>query len=64
MRASIWNKLDSNERRTILCNHPGIQAQIARELGVAQSTVSLVWWGKATSARILDAILKEVKDAR
>ena len=61
MRAAIWHQLDSNERRTILCNNPGIQSKIARELGVAQATVSLVWWGKATSARILTAILKVVK---
>ena len=61
MRAEDWNNLDEDERRMILCRHPGIQAQIAMELDVAPATVSLVWWGKATSARILHAILKAVK---
>ena len=44
-----WKKLDEAELRAILCNYPGIQAQIAKELGVSQATVSLVWHGKATS---------------
>ena len=48
-----WKKLDEAELRAILCNYPGIQAQIAKELGVSQATVSLVWHGKATSARVL-----------
>ena len=45
----------------ILCRNPGIQSQIARAYGVSTATVSLVWNGKTTSARVLDAILKEVK---
>ena len=45
MRAEDWNNLDEDERRMILCRHPGIQAQIAMELDVAPATVSLVWWG-------------------
>ena len=61
MRVEDWHNLDADERRMILCRHPGIQSKIARELGVSTATVSLVWRGRVTSARVLDAILKEVK---
>ena len=61
MRAEDWKKLTEGERRFILCCNPGIQARIARDLDVAPATVSLVWSGKGTSARILTAILKVVK---
>ena len=61
MSAKEWNNLDADEKRMIICRNPGIQSKIAREMGVATATVSLVWWGKATSARILAAILREVK---
>ena len=60
LTAEDWKKLDEAERRMILCQHPGIQAQIARKLDVSQATVSLVWWCRATSARILAAILERV----
>ena len=59
MRVRSWNNLDAVEKRMIICRNPGIQSKIAREMGVATATVSLVWWGKATSARILAAILQK-----
>ena len=60
MNAEEWKRLDRDGRRLILFRQPGIQSRIARELGVSTATVSLVFWGKATSARVLDAILKAV----
>ena len=61
MSAKEWNNLDADEKRMIICRNPGIQSKIAREMGVSTTTVSLVWWGQTTSARVLAAILKEVK---
>ena len=49
------------DKAMLLRRNPHIQTKVAGTLGVSQGSVSRVWWGKATSARILTAILKVVK---
>ena len=58
---SWWLALSETSKARVLRRHPGLQAKVARTLGVSEGLVSRVWWGKATSARILKAILKVVK---
>ena len=55
-----WASLKDSERAIMLRRRFGIQAEIARDLGVSQVSVSNVWWCRATSARILAAILERV----
>ena len=61
MTKKTWSRL--TERAKIMLSHRnrGIQSKVARALDVSQGSVSRVWWGKATSSRILTAILKAVK---
>ena len=61
MKKRTWDRLTEASKAMLLRRNPGVQAKIARALDVSEGLVSRVWWGKATSARILDAILKEVK---
>ena len=56
-----WALLSESERALLLRRNPRIQSEIARDLDVGQSTVSRVWWGQTTSARILKAICARVK---
>ena len=49
------------DKAMLLRSNRGVTAKVARTLGVSQGLVSRVWWGKATSARILAQILKVVK---
>ena len=56
-----WAHLSDSDRGVLLRRHPGIQAEIARELGVTHAAVSNVWWGKAKSERILKEIQKRTK---
>ena len=58
-----WAWLTEPSRAVLLRRHPRIQSEIARELGVSQTTVSRVWWGKVTSARVLAAIIERVNMA-
>ena len=51
----------ARSKAMLLRRNPGVQAKIARALDVSEGLVSRVWWGKATSARIMAAILKAVK---
>ena len=57
---STWPTLRDSARVLLLRYHRGIQTEIARDLGVSQVSVSNVWWCRATSARILAAILERV----
>ena len=61
MTKQAWSKLTEYGKAALVRKNPGVQAHVARELGVGQGLVSRVWSGKATSARVLDAILKAVK---
>ena len=61
MKKRTWAELMEADKAMLLRRHPGAQAKVARTLGVSQGLVSRVWWGKATSARVLTAILKVVK---
>ena len=56
-----WQNLTEADKAMLLRRNPHIQTEVARTLGVSQGTVSQVWWGKATSARILAEILAVVK---
>ena len=61
MTKRTWDRLTEASKAMLLRRNPGVQAQVARALDVSEGLVSRVWWGKMTSARILDAILKVVK---
>ena len=61
MTKQAWSKLTEYAKGELVLKNRGVQAQVARELGVDQGLVSRVWSGKATSARVLNAILKAVK---
>ena len=61
MTKRIWERLAVADKAMLLRGNPGVQAKVARALNVSEGNVSRVWWGKTTSARVLDAILKEVK---
>ena len=61
MTKQTWERLTEPDKAMLLRRHPGVQAKVARTLDVSEGLVSRVWWGQATSARVLDAILKEVK---
>ena len=60
-KPSWFTTLPETDKAVLLRRHTGVQAKVARTLGVSEGLVSRVWWGKATSARILTAILKVVK---
>ena len=61
MTKRTWERLTEPDKAMLLRRSPGIQAKIARTIGVSQGLVSRVWWGDSTSARVLDAILKAVQ---
>ena len=61
MTTKQWTELVETDKVMLLRRNPQLQTKVARTLGVSQGLVSRVWWGKATSARILTAILKVVK---
>ena len=61
MTKKVWLLLTKRDRGILVRRNPGAQAKVSRKLGVSDGLVSRVWWGKATSARVLDAILKVVK---
>ena len=61
MTKRTWAELLEADKAMLLRRNPRIQTKVARTLGVSQNMVSRVWWGKATSARILRQILKVVK---
>ena len=49
------------DKGVLLRRNPGLQAKVARTLGVSAGQVSRVFWGQTKSARILKAILARVK---
>ena len=61
MTKRAWLLLTKRAKGILVRRNPGAQAKVSRKLGVSDGLVSRVWWGKATSARVLDAILKAVK---
>ena len=61
MTKLIWSLLAEADKAMLLRRNPHVQTKVARTLGVSQGLVSRVWWGKATSERVLTQILKVVK---
>ena len=61
MTKETWSKLTEYGKATLVRQNPGVQAQVARKLGVSQGLVSRVMRGKSTSERVLTEILKVVK---
>ena len=61
MKIKQWENLTEIGKAMLLRRNPQLQAKVARTLGVSQGLVSRVWWGKATSSRVLTQILKVVK---
>ena len=54
------NELNRRQRRRLLRENRGLLARVARETDRDLSTVSRVFWGKATSRHILDALEREL----
>ena len=61
MTKKTWHELTETDKAMLLRRNPHVQTKVARTLGVSQGLVSRVWWGKATSERVLTQILKVVK---
>lgn len=61
MKTNQWENLTETDKAMLLRRNRGVLWRVARALDVTDGLVSRVWWGKATSARVLAAILKAVK---